>query len=36
MSYQDQPAHPLGECLIAFMTLISFRLRVFAVNELRF
>jgi hypothetical protein len=34
--YWNLPSHPIGEYLRDFISLFSLRLRVFAVNELRF
>jgi hypothetical protein len=34
--YWSQPNHPIGEYQSHFMPLFYLRLRVFAVNELRF
>lgn len=36
MCYRNLPSHRTGEYQMDFMSLFSLRLRVFAVNELRF
>jgi hypothetical protein len=36
MCYLNMPSHLTGERKIDFMSLFSLRLRVFAVNEMRF
>jgi hypothetical protein len=36
MCYRNPLSHRIGECQMDFMSLFSLRLRVFAVNELRF
>ncbi len=36
MCYRNLPSHRIGEYQMNVMSLFSLRLRVFAVNELRF